>query len=260
MSGLPPIAPKIAIVASEAPAAQAALEELRARYRTVVPEAADVIVALGGDGFMLETLHRYRDSTVPFYGMHRGSVGFLMNGYDPNGLEERLARAQPVTIHPLEMIATDRAGNSHSAIAINEVSLVRQGRQAAKLRITVDQTVRLDELMADGVLVATPVGSTAYNLSAHGPIIPISAEVLALTPISAFRPRRWRGALLPHQAKVRFDVIEIERRPVNAAADFTEIADVLTVTVREAAEILFTMLFDPEHNLEERVLKEQFQT
>jgi NAD+ kinase len=250
--------PKIAVVASEAPAAQAALEELGARYRIVAPEQADLIVALGGDGFMLETLHRYRDRGVPFYGMHRGSVGFLMNGYGADGLEERLARAQPVAVHPLEMTAIDHAGAAHAAIAINEVSLVRQGRQAAKLRITVDKTVRLDELMADGVLVATPVGSTAYNLSAHGPIIPLNAEVLALTPISAFRPRRWRGALLPHRATVRFDVLEIERRPVSAAADFTEIADVRSVSVREAAEISFTMLFDPEHNLEERVLKEQF--
>ncbi|HEX4112295.1 MAG TPA: NAD kinase [Stellaceae bacterium] len=248
----------IAIVASDAPAAQAALAELRGRYRTVAPERAGLIVALGGDGFMLETLHKYREQGARFYGMHRGSVGFLMNGYGPEKLEERLARAQPVAVHPLEMIATDHAGATHTAIAINEVSLVRQGRQAAKLRIAVDETVRLDELMADGVLVATAVGSTAYNLSAHGPIIPLNAEVLALTPISAFRPRRWRGALLPHRATVRFDVLEIERRPVSAAADFTEIGDVLTVTVREAAEISFTMLFDPEHNLEERVLKEQF--
>ena len=249
---------KIAIVASDAPAAQAALEDLRARYKTVLPEQADIVVALGGDGFMLETLHRYRERGVPFYGMHRGSVGFLMNGYGPNGLAERVARAQPVAIHPLEMTATDRAGTVHAAIAINEVSLVRQARQAAKLKITVDDTVRLDELMADGVLVATPVGSTAYNLSAHGPIIPLSADVLALTPISAFRPRRWRGALLPHKATVRFDVLEIERRPVSAAADFTEIRDVASVSVREAPEISITMLFDPEHNLEERVLKEQF--
>ncbi len=254
MSGFP----KIAIVASEAPAAQAALQDLRARYKTVSPEQADLIVALGGDGFMLETLHRYRERGVPFYGMHRGSVGFLMNGYGPNGLEERVVRAQPVAIHPLEMSATDRAGAVHNAIAINEVSLVRQGRQAAKLRIAVDDTVRLDELMADGVLVATPVGSTAYNLSAHGPIIPLGADVLALTPISAFRPRRWRGALLPHKAKVRFDVLEVERRPVSAAADFTEIRDVASVSVHEATEISITMLFDPEHNLEERVLKEQF--
>ncbi len=250
----------IAIVASEAPAARAALEDLRARYKTVPAEQADLIVALGGDGFMLETLHRYLERGVPFYGMHRGSVGFLMNGYGPNGLAERVARAQPVAIHPLEMKATDQGGTVHAAIAINEVSLVRQGRQAAKLKITVDETVRLDELMADGVLVATPVGSTAYNLSAHGPIIPLSADVLALTPISAFRPRRWRGALLPHKATVRFDVLELERRPVSAAADFTEIRDVASVSVREASEISITMLFDPEHNLEERVLKEQFQT
>ncbi len=249
---------KIAIVASEAPAAKAALDDLRGRYKTVPAEQADLIVALGGDGFMLETLHRYRERGVPFYGMHRGSVGFLMNGYGPNGLEERVARAQPVAIHPLAMTTADRAGTTHAAIAINEVSLVRQGRQAAKLKITVDETVRLDELMADGVLVATPVGSTAYNLSAHGPIIPLSADVLALTPISAFRPRRWRGALLPHEATVRFDVLEIERRPVSAAADFTEIRDVASVSVREASEISITMLFDPEHNLEERVLKEQF--
>jgi NAD+ kinase len=249
---------KIAVVASEAPAAQEALAELCARYRTVPPAEADVIIALGGDGFMLETLHRYLERGVPFYGMHRGSVGFLMNGYGPNGLEERLALAQPVAIHPLSMTATDRHGQRCDAIAINEVSLVRQGRQAAKLKITVDDTVRLDELSADGVLVATPVGSTAYNLSAHGPIIPLGADVLALTPISAFRPRRWRGALLPHRALVRFDVLEIERRPVSAAADFTEIRDVATVLVREAAEIAITMLFDPEHNLEERVLKEQF--
>ncbi len=250
---------KIGIVASEAPAAQAALAELRARYQPAPPEQADIVVALGGDGFMLETLHRYRERDVPFYGMHRGSVGFLMNGYSPDGLKERLARAAAVVVHPLEMRASDQAGVTHFAIAINEVSLVRQGRQAAKLKIAVDGTVRLDELMADGVLVATPVGSTAYNLSAHGPIIPLGAGILALTPISGFRPRQWRGALLPHQARVRFDVLEAERRPVSAAADFTEIRDVVSVTVREADEISFTMLFDPEHNLEERVLKEQFQ-
>jgi NAD+ kinase len=249
---------KIAVVASEAPAAQAALKELCDRYKTVPPEQADLIVVLGGDGYMLEMLHKYRPRNVPFYGMHRGSVGFLMNGYGPNGLEQRVARAQPVAVHPLEMAATDRAGATYTAIAINEVSLVRQGRQAAKLRITVDDTVRIDELMADGVLVATPVGSTAYNLSAHGPIIPLSADILALTPISAFRPRRWRGALLPHLATVRFDVLEIERRQVSAAADFTEVRDVASVVVREAGEMSITMLFDPEHNLEERVLKEQF--
>ncbi|MGH7075569.1 MAG: NAD kinase [Stellaceae bacterium] len=252
--------PKIAIFASDAPAAQAALAELQRRYATVPAEEAQIIIALGGDGFMLETLHRFRDSGVPFYGMHRGSVGFLMNNYSADGLTERIALVEPVAIHPLEMETVDRAGRTETAIAINEVSLVRQGRQGAKLRITIDGVVRLDELMADGVLVATPVGSTAYNLSAHGPIIPLSADVLALTPISAFRPRRWRGALLPHTARVRFEVLEIERRPVSAAADFTEIRDIASVTVREAAETSLTMLFDPEHNLEERVLKEQFLT
>ncbi len=258
MSGFSKIAPKIAIVASEAPAAQAALADLHARYKTAPPQEADLIVALGGDGFMLETLHRYRERGVPFYGMHRGSVGFLMNGYGPNGLEARVARAQPVANHPLEMSATDRAGQNHTAIAINEVSLVRQGRQAAKLRIAVDDTVRLDELMADGVLVATPVGSTAYNLSAHGPIIPLNAEVLALTPISAFRPRRWRGALLPNTAFVVLEVLEGDKRPVAAVADHDEVRDVRRVEVLSDKTISMRMLFDPGHSLDERILREQF--
>ncbi len=248
----------IAFVASDAPAAQAALAELKSLYGETPPEQADVIVALGGDGFMLETLHRYLQRGVPFYGMHRGSVGFLMNGYAPEDLPQRIARAAPVSIHPLEMRARDKAGGDHAALAINEVSLLRETRQAAKIRITVDGKVRSDELMADGILVATPVGSTAYNLSAHGPIIPLGAGVLALTPISAFRPRRWRGALLPHTAQVRFDILEEEKRPVSAVADYTEVRDVLWVTVRETREISLTLLFDPEHNLEERVLKEQF--
>lgn len=250
--------PSIGFAASDAPAAQAALAELRKRHGGVAPEAADVIVALGGDGFMLETLHRYLQRRVPIYGMHRGSVGFLMNGYAAEGLVERIARAEPVHIHPLAMTAYDESGTAHAALAINEVSLLRETRQAAKLRVTVDGVVRLDELMADGILVATPVGSTAYNLSAHGPIIPLGAGVLALTPISAFRPRRWRGALLPHEAEVRFDILEADKRPVSAVADYTEIRDVLSVVVRETREIALTMLFDPEHNLEERVLKEQF--
>ena len=251
---------QIAFLASEHETAQAALAELRTRYGTVPPEDAQVIVALGGDGFMLETLHRFVERGVPIYGMHRGSVGFLMNGYGPQGLTERIARAVPVALHPLEMLAHDRDGRHHRAIAFNEVSLLRQGRQAAKLRIRVDDVVRLDELLSDGALVATPVGSTAYNLSAHGPIIPLGTEVLALTPISAFRPRRWRGALLPRSARVRFEVLEAEKRPVSATADFTEVRDVLTVDVRETREVTETILFDPEHNLEERVLKEQFQS
>ena len=212
-----------------------------------------------GDGFMLETLHRYLDRNAPIFGMHRGSVGFLMNSYDASELPERLGRARPVRLHPLEMVARDQAGAEHVALAINEVSLLRESRQAAKFRIAIDGVVRLDALMADGILVATPVGSTAYNLSAHGPIIPLGSGVLALTPISAFRPRRWRGALLPHSAQVRFDILEVEKRPVSAVADFTEVRDVLSVSVRENRDVMLTLLFDPDQNLEERVLKEQFE-
>ena len=252
--------PTIGIEASDAPAAQDALKELTARYNPTPADRAEVIVALGGDGFMLETLHRHMQRGIPIYGMHRGSVGFLMNGYSPDGLPERLARARPVHVHPLTMIVQDKAGQQHRALAINEVSLLRQSRQTAKLRVSVDNFVQLDELMADGIIVATPVGSTAYNLSAHGPIVPLGAGVLALTPISAFRPRRWRGALLPHAARVRFDILEAEKRPVSATADFTEVRDVATVEIRESPDITLTMLFDPEHNLEERVLKEQFLT
>ncbi|HUK60712.1 MAG TPA: NAD kinase [Stellaceae bacterium] len=249
-----------AFLASDAPQAQQAQTELTALYGNAAPESASVIVPLGGDGFMLETLHRYRDRGVPFYGMHRGSVGFLMNSYAPDALPERIAAAKPVRIHPLAMVARDRAGVEHRALAINEVSLLRQRRQAAKLRITVDDIVRLDELLADGALVATPVGSTAYNLSVHGPILPLGANLLALTPISAFRPRRWRGALLPHGAKIEFHVLEADKRPVSAVADYTEVRDVLWVSVRETRDVGITLLFDPEHNLEERVFKEQFLT
>jgi NAD+ kinase len=248
----------IGFVASEAPQAQAALAELQTRYGKTPPESAEIIVALGGDGFMLETLHRYLERKVPFYGMHRGSVGFLMNDYRPEGLKERLSRAEAVVIHPLEMLARNVKGKELKALAINEASLTRQGRQAAKIRISIDGVVRLEELMADGVLLATPVGSTAYNLSAHGPIVPLQSNLLALTPISAFRPRRWRGALLPHTAQVKFETLEIERRPVSAAADYTELRDVASVELRQAREIGLTLMFDPEHNLNERVLKEQF--
>ena len=247
-----------AFLASEAPQAQAALAELTQRYGSAPPEEADVIVALGGDGFMLETMHRLRERPVPFYGMHRGSVGFLMNGYSPEDLPRRIADAGAVRIHPLAMTAQDSAGREHRALAINEVALLRQRRQAAKLRIIVDEIVRLEELMADGALVATPVGSTAYNLSVHGPIVPLGANLLALTPISAFRPRRWRGALLPHSARIQFEVLEAEKRPVSATADYTEVRDVISVSVRETRDVQLTLLFDPEHNLEERVFKEQF--
>jgi NAD+ kinase len=252
----PPL--RIAAVAAETEPAQAALGELRRLYPCVEPERAEVIVPLGGDGFMLETLHRFLSRGVPIYGMHRGSVGFLMNAYRPEGLYERLAAAQPVVLHPLEMTARDEHGGRHRALAFNEVSLLRESRQAAKLRVSVDGVVRIEELMADGILVATPVGSTAYNLSAHGPIIPLGAGVLALTPISAFRPRRWRGALLPHEARVEIQALETDKRPVSAVADFSEARDVETVEIHENRDISMTLLFDRESNLEERVLKEQF--
>jgi NAD+ kinase len=251
---------RIAFLASDHDAAQAALAELTRRYGNAPPEVAEVIVPLGGDGFMLECLHRFLELRVPIYGVHRGSVGFLMNTYEPAGLPARLARAQSVTLFPLEMLARDRRGNEERAIAFNEVSLLRQGRQAAKLRVSVDEVVRVDELMCDGILVATPVGSTAYNLSAHGPIIPLGADILALTAITPFRPRRWRGALLPRGATVRLETLESDKRPVSATADFTEVRDVAEVTVRETRAVAQTVLFDPEHNLEERILKEQFQT
>ena len=252
------VPPPLAFVAADTPAAQHALAELRERYPNVAPEAAEIIIPLGGDGFMLETLHRYIPQRVPIFGMHRGSVGFLMNAYAAEGLYERLASAQPVVLHPLEMTAVCEHGEECRGIAFNEVSLLRESRQSAKLRVVVDGVVRIEELMADGVLVATPVGSTAYNLSAHGPIIPLGANILALTPISAFRPRRWRGALLPHSAHVRIEALETGKRPMSAVADFTEARDIVAVEIRENRDVAMTLLFDREFNLEERVLKEQF--
>ena len=254
----PSPAPRLAFVAADTEPAQQALAELRRHYPYVPAEEAEIVVPLGGDGFMLETLHRSLDRGVKIFGMHRGSVGFLMNDYRAEGLLERLAGAQPVVLHPLEMIASDDFGGRHRAIAFNEVSLFRESRQTAKFRVSVDGVVRIEELMADGILVATPVGSTAYNLSAHGPIIPLGAGILALTPISAFRPRRWRGALLPHTAKVRIEAFERDKRPASASADFTEVRDVAEVEVHESRRIAVTLLFDREFNLEERVFKEQF--
>jgi NAD+ kinase len=252
--------PRVAFVASEAEAAQQALVELRREYGTIDPEEAEIIVPLGGDGFMLETLHRFVGQDVSIFGMHRGSVGFLMNPYRLEGLAERLADAQPVVLHPLEMTTWNEQGDSTKAIAFNEVSLLRETRQGAKLKISVDGVVRLDELMADGILLATPVGSTAYNLSAQGPIIPLDAQILALTPISAFRPRRWRGALLSHRAKVRIDCLEVDKRPVSAVADFTEVRDISAVEIYEKRGISVTLLFDHDANLQERIFKEQFLT
>lgn len=249
----------IAVVASDNEEAQAAKAELEALHPAVPIELADVIVALGGDGLMLETLHANIDVGQPIYGMNRGTVGFLMNEYQVEGLRERLAAAQRVTLHPLCMTATTMDGGRAEALAINEVSLLRESRQAAKIQVLVDGVVRLPELICDGILVSTPAGSTAYNLSAHGPIIPIGAELLALTPISAFRPRRWRGALLPNRARVGFRILEPHKRPVSATADFTETRDVLEVEVSEDRSRRLTLLFDPEHNLESRILWEQFQ-
>jgi NAD+ kinase len=252
--------PRVAFVASDAEAAQLALAELRRNYGTGDPAEAEVIVPLGGDGFMLETLHRFVDTGIPIFGMHRGSVGFLMNPYQVEGLAGRLETAQRVNLYPLEMSATAVDGVVHRAIAFNEVSLLRETRQAAKLKVSVDGVVRLDELMADGILLSTAVGSTAYNLAAHGPIIPLDSEIFALTPISAFRPRRWRGALLSHRTRVRIEALETEKRPVSAVADFTEVRDVVSVEIAERRDLSITLLFDRDANLQERVFKEQFLT
>ena len=249
---------KIAFVASEVPEAQEALQRLTARYGSAPSGEADAIVALGGDGLMLQTLHRFLNDRIPIYGMNRGSVGFLMNEYREDDLRERLSDAEVSRVHPLSMVAYDAQGKASKALAINEVSLFRERYQAAKLSISIDGTERMPELICDGVLVATPAGSTAYNLSAHGPILPINATLLALTPISPFRPRRWRGALLPGKARIVIDVLESDKRPVSATADNLETRSVVRVEVAEAPQIELKMLFDPDHSLEERILSEQF--
>jgi NAD+ kinase len=249
---------RIAFVASPIAEAQDALQQLVRRYGNAEPASADVIVALGGDGLMLQTLHRMMKSGKPIYGMHRGTVGFLMNDFSTDGLKERLQAAEITVIHPLLMHATDDAGRSHEYHAINEVSVFRQTYQAARLRILIDGQERLAQLVADGVLVATPAGSTAYNLSVQGPIIPINAPLLALTPISPFRPRRWRGALLPDSARVRIEVLEADKRPVAAVADHDEVRSVHSVDVSMDHTIAMHMLFDPGHSLDERILREQF--
>jgi NAD+ kinase len=249
---------RIAFLASRAPEAEKAREALVSRYGDADPQSADVIVALGGDGFMLRTLHKFMTSGKPFYGMHRGTIGFLMNEFHEEGLRERLASAEVTLIRPLVMQAIDVDGQKHEYRAINEVSLFRQIYQVARLRILVDGMERLGELMADGVLVATPAGSTAYNLSVQGPIIPVGAPLLALTPISPFRPRHWRGALLPDTATVTVEVLEAERRPVAAVADHDEVRSVHRVDIRRDPDIAMRMMFDPGHNLDERILREQF--
>ena len=259
MASTPDIAVnKIAFVASGAPEAEQALARLVKAYGNTPPEDAEIIVALGGDGLMLQTLHRFMGMRIPIYGMNRGSVGFLMNEYREEELPERLARARVNIIHPLKMQALFANGTRKKALAINEVHLFRLSHQAARLRLTVDGLVRLEELICDGVLVATPAGSTAYNLSVHGPILPINASMLALTPISPFRPRRWRGALLPSTAKVTIDVLESRKRPMSVVADHSEFRNVLSVDIAEERGIGLRLMFDPGHELHDRILAEQF--
>ena len=248
----------IAIVAARTTAAQSAREDLERLYPVKSPEDADVIVALGGDGFMLETIHRFLATGLPIYGMNRGSVGFLMNPYASDDLIGQIRAAESARLHPLHMVAHLESGARVELQAMNEVSMLRQTRQAAKLRIHVDGVVRLEEMTCDGVLVATPAGSTAYNLSAHGPILPLDAGVLALTPISVFRPRRWRGALLPRTARVRIEVLEADKRPVSAVADSTEVREVVEVEIAEDLHLAAEILFQAGQSLSERNLAEQF--
>jgi NAD+ kinase len=250
--------PRLAFIASQDPLARAARDTLAARYGAVAPEAAEIIVALGGDGFMLHTLHDTQALAAPVYGMNRGTVGFLMNEYAEDGLPERLAAAEEAVINPLRMTAGGTDGQTRGALAINEVSLLRAGPQAAKLRITVNGRERLDELVCDGALLSTPAGSTAYNYSAHGPVLPIDSGVLALTAIAPYRPRRWRGALLPKAAHVRFDVLHPDKRPVMADADSRSAGRVLWVEVASEPAVAHRLLFDPGHGLEERLIREQF--
>jgi NAD+ kinase len=249
---------RIAICAAATPLATEARERLVAAYGDCPLETAAVVVALGGDGFMLETIHRVLPLDVPVYGMNCGSVGFLMNTFAEDDLPGRLSRAQEAVLYPLRMHTVSADGSEAEALAFNEVSLLRQLRQTSKIRVTVDGRVRLPELMCDGILISTPAGSTAYNLSAHGPIVPLSANLLPLTPISAFRPRRWRGALLPSTARVLFEVLEADKRPTAAVADFTEVRDVISVAVGEDRSTSITVLFDPDRVLSERIIAEQF--
>lgn len=250
--------PAIAFVASKTGEAQTALVGLRERYPEAPLDKAEIIVALGGDGFMLRTLHRHMALNRPVYGMKLGTVGFLMNQFHGDGLIERLARAQPTTLKPLVMQAASESGNTVTSLAFNEVSLLRQTKQAAHIRVSLNGVAKIEELMCDGILVSTTAGSTAYNLSAHGPILPLGADVLAMTPISPFRPRRWRGAILRAGTEVKFEILDPYKRPVSATADSNEIRDVVEVTISESREQTVTLLFDPEHNLEDRILNEQF--
>lgn len=251
---------KIACVADNSEIAKEAHNKLKTKYDLIRdPKKADVIIALGGDGFMLHTLHNYLELNIPVYGMNCGTVGFLMNEFSDSDLVNKINEAKEEVVHPLKMIVKTVSGKKHEAIAINEVSLLRETRQAAHIRISIDSKVRMDELVCDGILVATPAGSSAYNLSVHGPVIPLGTNILALTPISPFRPRRWRGALLPYKAKIKFEIMQNKKRPVSAVADFTEVRDVKTVEVRQSRSKKIKLLFNPGHSLEERIIGEQFQ-
>lgn len=250
---------KIAILASETETAQQAMVEMAKKYATVPAKDADIIVALGGDGFMLHTMRESLETNQSIFGMNQGSIGFMMNDFDEDNLLKRLHEAEETQIHPLKLIALDKNGKTSKAIAFNEVSLLRETHQAAKLEIIIDGKVRLPELVCDGIILATPTGSTAYNLSAHGPILPIGSPLLALTPISAFRPRRWRGAILPHDAVVEINMLENGKRPVSAVADHIEFRDVKKVEIAEDKTRAVRLLFDPGHSLAERVLNEQFE-
>lgn len=249
---------KISVIGSRSPVAQESVQVLRDRFGHAAPEEADVIVALGGDGFMLQTLHAFMDLGKPVYGMNRGSVGFLMNDYEEDALPARLEAAKVATINPLRMVAHDAMERRHTGLAINEVALFRQTHQAAKIQITIDGEVLMQELICDGIMAATPAGSTAYNLSANGPILPIRSKLMALTPISAFRPRRWRGALLPWETRLEFHILEQQKRPISATADHLEVRDVQRVEIEAASEIELQLLYNPGHGLEERLLREQF--
>ena len=252
--------PRLHFYAAKTGEGRAALDLHVARYGQAEPAEADIIIPLGGDGTMLEAIHAYQSFDKPFYGMNRGTVGFMLNDYITEHLRDRLAAAYPMTLRPLQMTAWTASGALIEALAFNEVSLMRQVHNAAKISIVLDNVERMAELVCDGVLVSTPAGSTAYNLSAHGPIVPLKSSILALTPISAFRPRRWRGALLPNHTKIRFEIREADKRPVSAAADFTEVRDVVRVDIAQNDVIAVNLLFDPGHTLEERILKEQFLT
>ncbi|WP_316896528.1 NAD kinase [Pseudodesulfovibrio indicus] len=249
---------KIACVASDTPKAREGLDRLARSYTLVPADRADALVVLGGDGFMLQTVHEYMDAGIPFYGMNRGTIGFLLNRFDPDGLMERINLAQPQPLNPLVMTAETMDGQTFSALAFNEVSLHRYSQQSANIRLSINGREKLERLVCDGIMVATPAGSTAYNLSAQGPIIPLGSNVLALTPVSPFRPRRWNGALLPHSAVVEFDILDPARRPVGAAADSFEVRDAVKVRVVEDHSRPARLLFDPGHSLEERIFNEQF--